>query len=93
MTERPSLTSALLERLRRAIGDAGGWIGFDRFMAMALYAPGLGYYANALPKFGLLPEGVDGEGSDFATAPEISPLFGRALAAQVADALAATGTD
>ena len=93
MTERPSLTSALLELLQRAIRDAGGWIGFDRFMAMALYAPGLGYYANPLPKFGLLPEGVDGEGSDFATAPEISPLFGRALAAQVGDALAATGTD
>ena len=93
MTEPTSLTSALRKLLERAIQSDGGWIGFDRFMAMALYAPGLGYYANALPKFGLLPEGVDGEGSDFATAPEISPLFGRALAAQVADALAATGTD
>ena len=93
MTEGPSLTSALHGLLQRAIRDAGGWIGFDRFMAMVLYAPGLGYYANALPKFGLLPEGVGGEGSDFATAPEISPLFGGALAAQVADALAATGTD
>jgi len=58
-------------------------------MAQALYAPGLGYYANASRKFGQMPS----SGSDFVTAPEMTPLFGRALSAQVADALAATGTD
>lgn len=58
-------------------------------MAVALYEPGLGYYANALPKFGHLPD----SGSDFVTAPELTPLFGRTLARQVAQALDATGTD
>jgi SAM-dependent MidA family methyltransferase len=77
----------MLKLVQRAIQQAGGWIPFDRFMALALYAPGLGYYANDSRKFGLMPE----SGSDFVTAPELSPLFGRALAAQVAQALDATG--
>ena len=89
MTEAASLTSALAALLGQAIARAGGWLPFDRFMALALYAPGLGYYANGSRQFGLLPQ----SGSDFATAPEMSPLFGRALAVQVADALRATGTD
>ena len=75
-----------------AIAAAGGWIGFDRFMAMALYTPGLGYYARDARQFGLMPAGVKGGGSDFVTAPELSPRFGQALARQVAQALAATGT-
>ncbi len=91
--EPASLTSALLARLREAIRAAGGWLPFDRFMAMALYEPGLGYYANSSPKFGQMPEGAAGQGSDFVTAPELSPLFGATLARQVAQALTATGTD
>ena len=79
----------LLAHLRREIAAQGGWIGFDCFMAAALYTPGLGYYANDTRKFGALP----GSGSDFVTAPELSPLFGQALAEQVAQALQATGTD
>lgn len=71
-----------------ALERAGGWLPFDRFMAMALYAPGLGYYANASRKFGQMPE----SGSDFVTAPELTPLFGRALAVQVVEALDKTGT-
>ncbi len=65
-------------------------------MALALYAPGLGYYASGRNPFGVLPAGTNresGEGSDFITAPELSPLFGQTLAAQVAEALARTGTD
>jgi SAM-dependent MidA family methyltransferase len=58
-------------------------------MALALYAPGLGYYTNAGRKFGMLPQ----TGSDFVTAPELSPLFGAALARQLAQALAASGTN
>jgi SAM-dependent MidA family methyltransferase len=88
-TEQQSLTSPLLARVRGAIADAGGWLPFDRLMAIALYEPGLGYYANALAKFGQMPQ----SGSDFVTAPELTPLFGQALARQVAQALAATGTD
>ena len=92
-TEPTSLTTALHKLLARAIGTAGGWIGFDRFMALALYAPGLGYYANERAKFGTMPAGVKGEGSDFVTAPELTPLFGQALARQVGEALARTDTD
>lgn len=88
MTIPPSLTSPLAAHIREAIAAAGGWIGFDRFMALALYLPGLGYYANDSRKFGLMP----GSGSDFVTAPELSARFGQALARQVAQALAATGT-
>ena len=61
------------------IAAAGGWIGFDRCMELALYAPGLGYYTAGARKFG-----GGSEGGDFVTAPEISPLFARSLAAQVA---------
>jgi len=78
--------------IRGAIAAAGGWIGFDRFMAMALYTPGLGYYARDARQFGLMPAGVKGGGSDFVTAPELSARFGQALARQVAQALDATGT-
>jgi SAM-dependent MidA family methyltransferase len=83
-----SLTTELSFRMAQAIAAAGGWIGFDEFMAQALYTPGLGYYANDLRKLGLMP----GSGSDFVTAPEITPLFGRTLAVQVAQALEMTRT-
>ncbi|MEJ8854579.1 SAM-dependent methyltransferase [Variovorax robiniae] len=71
------------------LARSGGWLPFDRFMALALYAPGLGYYANDSRKFGQMPD----TGSDFVTAPEMTPLFGQALAVQVAEALEKTGTD
>jgi SAM-dependent MidA family methyltransferase len=83
--ESASVSAALFSLIRQAIQRQGGWIPFDRFMAMALYAPGLGYYAHGSRKFGALPQ----SGSDFITAPELSPLFGRALSRQVAQALAA----
>jgi SAM-dependent MidA family methyltransferase len=88
-TETKSVTRALQALVEASIRRAGGWLPFDRFMAQALYAPGLGYYANDSRKFGQMPS----SGSDFVTAPEMSPLFGKALAVQVADALRATGTD
>ena len=88
-----SVSAALGGRLRAridaAIAEAGGWLAFDRFMALALYAPGLGYYARDDRQFGAMPS----SGSDFVTAPELSPLFGRTLAAQVAQALAASGSN
>lgn len=83
-----SLTTALQAHIADAIASAGGWIGFDQFMALALYTPGLGYYANDSAKFGLLPD----SGSDFVTAPELTPLFGQTLAVQVAEAFDRTGT-
>lgn len=94
---RPA-TPLLHQRLRSAIAAAGGWLAFDRFMAIALYEPGLGYYARGDAQIGRWPAGGQGvsragAGSDFVTAPELSPLFGRALAVQLAQALDATGTD
>jgi SAM-dependent MidA family methyltransferase len=82
------ISAQLTQIIRDVIHKAGGWIGFDHFEALALYQPGLGYYANALQKFGTRPE----SGSDFVTAPELSPLFGRTLAVQVGEALQATQT-
>jgi SAM-dependent MidA family methyltransferase len=100
MTTPPSLTTpppsatpgdistALAARIQADIQAHGGWIGFDAFMAHALYAPGLGYYTQGAAQLGALPHS-----SDFVTAPEMTPLFGQALARQVAQALQATGTD
>ena len=87
-TGADSVSARLRQRLHEAIAAAGGWLPFDRFMAMALYEPGLGYYARDSRQFGTLPA----SGSDFVTAPELSPLFGRALAVPLAQALQATGT-
>lgn len=71
--------------IRDAIAQAGGWMPFDRYMDLALYAPALGYYAAGSLKFG-------GAG-DFVTAPELSALFGQCLARPVAHALRDTGGD
>ena len=81
-----SVSTPLESLMARALAQQGGWLPFDRFMALALYAPGLGYYARGDRQFGALPS----SGSDFITAPELSPLFGRALARQVAQALSAS---
>lgn len=65
----------LSELIRHDIAAQGGWIPFSRFMELALYAPGLGYYTAGARKFG--------EAGDFITAPELSTLFGRTLAKQL----------
>jgi SAM-dependent MidA family methyltransferase len=70
---------ALLEGIGAELGAGRNWISFARYMELALYAPGLGYYASGARKLGA--------GGDFVTAPELSPLFGRALARQVAQLL------
>jgi SAM-dependent MidA family methyltransferase len=96
MTRSSILTSPLAAHIQQSLVDHQGWMGFDEFMAQALYTPGLGYYAHNSLKFGALPYTVEGgervAGSDFVTAPEMSPLFGRTVAAQVAQALQVTGT-
>lgn len=74
-----AVSDELAALIARDIAAAGGWIGFDRYMQLALYAPGLGYYAAGARKLG-----DSHAGGDFVTAPEISPLFAQALAAQVA---------
>jgi SAM-dependent MidA family methyltransferase len=81
-------SQTLAAHIGAAIDAAGGWLPFDRYMELALYAPGLGYYSAGATKFGRLAE----DGSDFVTAPELSPLFARTLGRAAAEALAASDT-
>jgi SAM-dependent MidA family methyltransferase len=71
--------------LQAEIAQSGGWMSFARFMELALYAPGLGYYAGGAAKFGAA--------GDFITAPEMTPLFGRTLAQTALPVLHQTGGD
>lgn len=71
------------ERLRAEAAARGGRLPFDRFMELALYAPGLGYYTGGAHKLG--------RGGDFVTAPELTPLFGRTLAGQCREVLERLG--
>ncbi|MFZ9649738.1 MAG: class I SAM-dependent methyltransferase, partial [Fluviibacter sp.] len=81
-TEAQAHSQALCETIVAAIDQAGGWIPFSEFMALALYAPGLGYYSGGAHKFGAA--------GDFVTGPEMTPLFGRTLANTIAPILAAS---
>ncbi|HEU4850991.1 MAG TPA: SAM-dependent methyltransferase [Telluria sp.] len=65
-------SNELSQLIADEIERAGGAIGFDRFMEMALYAPRLGYYSGGSAKLG--------SSGDFTTAPEMSRLFGATLA-------------
>jgi SAM-dependent MidA family methyltransferase len=76
-------SAAVAARLREAVAAAGGWLSFEHFMELALYAPGLGYYSAGSAKIG--------SGGDFVTAPEISDLFSRCVASQCAEVLSVTG--
>jgi SAM-dependent MidA family methyltransferase len=85
LTPEESAHSARLERrICEEIDAHGGWISFERFMEMALYDPGLGYYSAGAIKLGTA--------GDFVTAPEISPLFSRCMAAQCAEIFEQSGT-
>lgn len=82
--------------LQHAIESANGWLPFDQWMAQALYAPGLGYYAAGTVKLASA-SATDARGTpiapgDFVTAPELTPLFGHTLARQVAQVLSDTQT-
>jgi SAM-dependent MidA family methyltransferase len=74
---------ALVAHIVGQIESSGGWISFARYMELALYAPGLGYYAGGSSKLGA--------SGDFITAPELSPLFSATVARQIAEVLASTG--
>ncbi|MDD2884005.1 MAG: SAM-dependent methyltransferase [Dechloromonas sp.] len=70
----------LSDLIVHAVQAADGHLSFARYMELVLYAPALGYYTAGARKFGAA--------GDFVTAPEMSPLFGQALAAQVAQIMA-----
>ena len=73
--EALAVSQELSTRIAAEIARSGGWLSFARYMEMALYEPGLGYYSN--------PGQVFGAAGDFVTAPELTPLFGATLARQV----------
>jgi SAM-dependent MidA family methyltransferase len=86
----PELTpdeAAHSERLvgcvRAELAKRNGWMPFSRYMQMALYEPGLGYYSAGAHKLGAV--------GDFVTAPEVAPVFGRCVAQQCAEVLHALG--
>ena len=81
--EAQALSARLSARIGEAVDAAGGLLPFDRYMELALYAPGLGYYSAGLPAFGAA--------GDFVTAPELGPLFARTLARQSAAVLESLG--
>ena len=70
--EAAALSHTLQERIRQEITTAGGWIPFARYMELALYAPGLGYYMAGQRRFGAA--------GDFITAPEMGSVFAAVLA-------------
>ncbi len=81
--EEEEHSRAVSALIRERVAAAGGWIPFERFMELALYAPGLGYYSAGSVKLG--------PGGDFVTAPEVSDLFSRCVARQCAPMLAGDG--
>src|ERR1700757_2632859 len=81
--EERSHSERLAAHIAAQLDAAGGWLPFERFMELALYAPGLGYYSAGSVKIGA--------GGDFVTAPEVSDLFSRCLARQCAEVLGARG--
>lgn len=78
-SEQAEQSARVAASIRQRIADAGGWIDFETFMELALYAPGLGYYSAGSAKLG--------RAGDFVTAPEISDLFSRCVARQCAEIL------
>ena len=78
-------SQSLQQLIATEIEQLGGAMAFSRFMELALYAPRLGYYSGGASKLG-----ADG---DFTTAPEISPLFGAALARAAAAIIAQSAPD
>jgi SAM-dependent MidA family methyltransferase len=83
--EASAHSARLAEHIAATIAAENDWIPFSRYMELALYAPGLGYYTAGARKFG-------SEG-DFITAPEISPMFARCFALQAVQVMDAVGGD
>jgi SAM-dependent MidA family methyltransferase len=83
--EQERVSAELMQLIRAEIEAGRGWLSFERFMELALYAPGLGYYSAGSVKIGA--------GGDFVTAPEVSDLFSCCLAAQCREVLELAGGD
>ncbi len=77
--EETSQSQLLAQQISQEINAQGGQISFAKYMEMALYMPGLGYYAAGKTKLGAT--------GDFTTAPELSPLFGHTITRTLAPIL------
>ncbi|MEG3193192.1 class I SAM-dependent methyltransferase [Lysobacter sp. D1-1-M9] len=84
-TDAAAHSARLSEAIRAEIASSDGVIAFSRFMELALYAPGLGYYSAGASKFG--------EAGDFVTAPELGPIFAACVGESVAPVLQQIGPD
>jgi SAM-dependent MidA family methyltransferase len=80
-SEAAEHSTRLRDHIAAKIHASGGWLSFEHYMDLALYAPGLGYYSGGARKLGT--------GGDFTTAPEVSRLFGACVAVQCAEILSA----
>ena len=76
---------SLQQLIAAEIAQHGGRMAFSRFMELALYAPRLGYYSGGAAKLGA--------SGDFTTAPEMTPLFGAAVARVAAAIIAQSAPD
>jgi SAM-dependent MidA family methyltransferase len=83
--EATAHSQRVAEHIALAIANEDDWIPFTRYLELALYAPGLGYYAAGARKFGAA--------GDFITAPELSPMFGKCIALQARQVLSKVGGD
>ena len=79
MDKDQNLDDRFINLFTTLINENAGWLSFAEFMHHVLYEPKVGYYSGGRQKFG--------HGGDFITAPELSPLFGRCIARQVAEVL------
>ena len=77
-------SARVVAHVRDEIASSQGFIPLSRYIELVLYAPGLGYYVAGARKFGAA--------GDFVTGPELTPLYGAALARQIAAVLDATAT-
>ena len=77
--ELQAFSARVCEVITQEIRQSGGSIGFDRFMQLCLYAPGLGYYSAGLQKFG--------SKGDFVTAPELGSVYAECWAETLAPVL------
>ncbi len=83
--EQTQHSARVVRAVVEAIRAQQGWLAFDEYLRLVMYAPGLGYYAAGSTKFGA--------GGDFVTAPELGVLYARCVANQCAPVLRAVGGD
>jgi SAM-dependent MidA family methyltransferase len=85
--DSPTAVSPEFLAVFREHADAGGEMSFARFMELALYHPGVGYYRKHKKRVGYAA------GTDFFTSSTSGAIFGELVAAACAKLLRAAGRD